>query len=88
MERGCVADCWSLDGCRTLEGSAAVGGQEHFYLEPNVTVCEPREEEEMILHASTQEPALLLCLKSCSAFAGISTWSSMSVCANCARRSR
>ena len=37
-----------------VEGRAAVGAQEHFYLEPNVTVCEPREEDEMILHATTQ----------------------------------
>ena len=54
VERGNVEEAWQLEGCTVFEGSTAVGGQEHFYLEPHVCTCEPREEEEMIVHATTQ----------------------------------
>ncbi len=35
---------------------AAGAGQEHFYLEPNVTYAEPTEEREIKVWASTQNP--------------------------------
>ncbi|XP_065807945.1 xanthine dehydrogenase/oxidase [Labrus bergylta] len=37
-----------------LEGEIHIGGQEHFYLETNVTLAVPREEGEMELFVSTQ----------------------------------
>ncbi|XP_061157633.1 xanthine dehydrogenase/oxidase isoform X1 [Syngnathus typhle] len=41
-----------------LEGETHIGGQEHFYLETNVTVAVPRgEDDEMELFSSTQNPS-------------------------------
>ncbi|CAN9498296.1 unnamed protein product [Ophioblennius macclurei] len=37
-----------------LEGELHIGGQEHFYLETNVTLAVPREDGEMELFVSTQ----------------------------------
>ncbi|XP_068446454.1 xanthine dehydrogenase/oxidase [Clinocottus analis] len=37
-----------------LEGEIHIGGQEHFYLETNVTLAVPREDGEMELFVSTQ----------------------------------
>ncbi|XP_049426562.1 xanthine dehydrogenase/oxidase [Epinephelus fuscoguttatus] len=37
-----------------LEGEMHIGGQEHFYLETNVTLAVPREDGEMELFVSTQ----------------------------------
>lgn len=37
-----------------LEGSVVVGAQEHFYMEPQVSVVQPQENDELIIHASTQ----------------------------------
>ena len=37
-----------------LEGSVVVGQQEHFYLEPQVSVVDLRENDELVIHASTQ----------------------------------
>jgi xanthine dehydrogenase/oxidase len=39
-----------------LEGSLKLGGQEHFYLEPNAAVVIPTENDEYTLIASTQAP--------------------------------
>ncbi|KAM3585325.1 uncharacterized protein V6R79_014495 [Siganus canaliculatus] len=39
---------------RVLEGEMHIGGQEHFYLETNVTLAVPREDGEMELFVSTQ----------------------------------
>ena len=41
---------------RIVEGSFAVGGQEHFYLEGQVAACLPQEGGEMVVHSSTQHP--------------------------------
>ena len=41
---------------RRLEGRFAIGGQEHFYLEGQVSMAIPGEGREMIVHASTQDP--------------------------------
>lgn len=41
---------------RIVEGSFAVGGQEHFYLEGQVAACLPHEGGEMVVHSSTQHP--------------------------------
>ena len=40
-----------------VEGTMKVGGQEHFYLETNVSVCIPSEERSMKIYASTQNTA-------------------------------
>ena len=47
-----------------LEGTARIGGQEHMYLEPNVSVCQPIEDDEMVIFASTQVCYLAPCLPS------------------------
>ncbi|MDE3177427.1 MAG: xanthine dehydrogenase molybdopterin binding subunit [Pseudomonadota bacterium] len=39
-----------------LEGKFAIGGQEHFYLEGQVSIATPGEGREMTVHASTQDP--------------------------------
>lgn len=39
-----------------LEGEVRIGGQEHFYLETNVTIAVPREEDELEVFCSTQHP--------------------------------
>ena len=37
-----------------LEGEARVGGQEHFYLEPNAAIVIPKEIDEIESFSSTQ----------------------------------
>ena len=39
-----------------LEGQFSIGGQEHFYLEGQVSFAIPGEGDEMTVHASTQDP--------------------------------
>jgi xanthine dehydrogenase large subunit len=39
-----------------LKGGFEAGGQEHFYLEGQVALAIPGEEEEMLVHSSTQHP--------------------------------
>jgi xanthine dehydrogenase large subunit len=39
-----------------LEGTLRIGGQEHFYLEGQVSLAIPGEGAEMVVHASTQDP--------------------------------
>ncbi|GAB1868637.1 xanthine dehydrogenase [Camponotus japonicus] len=39
-----------------IEGEIRIGGQEHFYLETNVTIAVPREENELEVFCSTQHP--------------------------------
>jgi len=39
-----------------LEGRLSIGGQEHFYLEGQVSFAIPGEGDEMTVHASTQDP--------------------------------
>jgi xanthine dehydrogenase large subunit len=41
---------------RRLEGEFPIGGQEHFYLEGQVSLAIPGEGFEMVVHASTQDP--------------------------------
>jgi len=40
----------------TVEGSIALGGQEHFYLEGQAALALPQEGGDMIVHSSTQHP--------------------------------
>lgn len=41
---------------RRLDGRLAVGGQEHFYLESQIALAIPGEDEEVLVHVSTQHP--------------------------------
>ena len=40
----------------TLNGSLSIGGQEHYYLEGQVAISIPTENNEMVVHSSTQNP--------------------------------
>jgi len=40
-----------------LSGTMRIGGQEHFYLEGQVALAEPGEDDEVTIHASTQHPS-------------------------------
>ena len=39
-----------------LTGSLEIGGQEHYYLEGQVAISIPTEDNEMVIHSSTQNP--------------------------------
>ena len=39
-----------------IDGSFEVGGQEHFYLEGQITLALPQEGGDMVVHSSTQHP--------------------------------
>jgi xanthine dehydrogenase large subunit len=40
-----------------LEGEISIGGQEHFYLEGQVSIAEPGENNEIIIFSSSQHPS-------------------------------
>ncbi len=42
---------------RIIEGTLAIGGQEHFYLESHVAIAIPGEQGQMLIHSSTQHPS-------------------------------
>ncbi len=39
-----------------VEGTFEIGGQEHFYLEGQAALALPQEDDEMVVHSSTQHP--------------------------------
>ncbi|PXF47901.1 Xanthine dehydrogenase [Gracilariopsis chorda] len=43
-------------GAKIVKGRVRIGGQEHWYLEPNGTIAVPDENGEMLILASTQSP--------------------------------
>ena len=50
-------DMAALDAApRRLGGRLTVGGQEHFYLESQIALAVPGEDDEVIVHTSTQHP--------------------------------
>ncbi|GAN78464.1 xanthine dehydrogenase molybdopterin binding subunit [Acidisphaera rubrifaciens] len=56
MQRGDWAA--ALDAApRRLSGTMAIGGQEHFYLEGQVALAEPGEDDEVRIWCSTQHPS-------------------------------
>lgn len=56
MQRGDWAA--ALDAApRRLSGEMAIGGQEHFYLEGQVALAEPGEDDEVRIWCSTQHPS-------------------------------
>src|SRR6185436_6875945 len=42
---------------RVIEGTIEIGGQEHFYLESQVSIAIPGEHGTMTVHSSTQHPS-------------------------------
>lgn len=56
LERGDVAAAFA-ESPRRLKGSMAIGGQEHFYLESQIALAIPGEDEDMHVLVSTQHPS-------------------------------
>ena len=52
-----VAEALSEPGLVTVEGEVKIGGQEHFYLEPNTTLAMPTDDGGLSILASTQAVA-------------------------------
>ncbi|MFN3275399.1 MAG: xanthine dehydrogenase molybdopterin binding subunit [Paracoccus sp. (in: a-proteobacteria)] len=42
---------------RRTEGRFTIGGQDHFYLEGQIAMAVPGEDDDMVLHVSTQHPS-------------------------------
>ncbi|HEY8594798.1 MAG TPA: xanthine dehydrogenase molybdopterin binding subunit [Devosiaceae bacterium] len=55
LERGDIAAGLERSQ-RRLKGRMAIGGQEHFYLEGQVALAVPGEDDEVTIHASSQHP--------------------------------
>ncbi|XP_070578245.1 xanthine dehydrogenase/oxidase-like [Ptychodera flava] len=58
IERGCVQEGFE-DSDHIIEGEMKVGGQEHFYLETQVTRAIPTEDNGIELDSSTQQPSIV-----------------------------
>jgi xanthine dehydrogenase large subunit len=56
MQRGDLAAALAA-APRTLRGRVVVGGQEHFYLEGQAALAVPGEDEDVIVHCSSQHPS-------------------------------
>ncbi len=56
LERGDVAAALAQSP-RRLKGSMTIGGQDHFYLESQIALAIPGEEEDMQVFSSTQHPS-------------------------------
>lgn len=56
MQRGDVEAAITAAAHR-LQGRIAVGGQDHFYLEGQVALALPGEDEDILVHSSTQHPS-------------------------------
>ncbi|WP_347266507.1 xanthine dehydrogenase molybdopterin binding subunit [Paracoccus sp. (in: a-proteobacteria)] len=54
LARGDMADLARAP--RQLEGRVTMGGQEHFYLESQIAFAIPGEDDEVVIHVSTQHP--------------------------------
>jgi xanthine dehydrogenase large subunit len=58
VQRGDAANALSWSK-HQLSGSLCIGGQEHFYLEGQVAYVIPKEQNQYMVHASTQHPGEL-----------------------------
>ena len=56
LERGDVAAALA-ESPRRLKGSMTIGGQDHFYLESQIALAIPGEDEDMQVFSSTQHPS-------------------------------
>jgi xanthine dehydrogenase large subunit len=56
LERGDLAEALAASP-RRLKGSMAIGGQDHFYLESQISLAIPGEDQDMLVLCSTQHPS-------------------------------
>lgn len=56
LERGDI-DAGFAGAKNTLEGEMRIGGQDHFYLEGQIALAIPGEDDEILVHSSTQHPS-------------------------------
>jgi len=56
LERGDV-EAGLAGAPRRAKGAIAIGGQDHFYLEGQIALAIPGEDEDVTLHSSTQHPS-------------------------------
>lgn len=56
LERGDVAAGQS-EGKHRIQGRMSIGGQDHMYLEGHIAFAMPGEDEDVIVHSSTQHPS-------------------------------
>jgi xanthine dehydrogenase large subunit len=56
LERGDLAQALAASP-RRLKGSMAIGGQDHFYLESQISLAIPGEDQDMLVLCSTQHPS-------------------------------
>lgn len=56
LERGDIAEALAASP-RRLKGSMEIGGQDHFYLEGQIALAIPGEDEDMLVQSSTQHPS-------------------------------
>lgn len=56
LERGAVEDGFAAAPNR-LQGRITIGGQDHMYLEGHIAFAIPGEDEDVVLHCSTQHPS-------------------------------
>ena len=56
LQRGDLAAALAASP-RRLKGAMTIGGQEHFYLEGQIALAIPGEDEDMLVHVSTQHPS-------------------------------
>ncbi len=56
MRRGTPETEWDREPI-IIEGELQIGGQDHFYLETQVALAIPQEDQDMVIHSSTQHPS-------------------------------
>lgn len=56
IEKGKIDEAFT-EADHILEGEIRIGGQEHFYLETQCTIAVPKEEHEIEIFSSTQDPS-------------------------------
>jgi xanthine dehydrogenase large subunit len=56
LKRGDAAEAIA-SAPRRLEGRVSIGGQDHFYLEGQIAMAIPGEDDEVLVHSSTQHPS-------------------------------
>jgi xanthine dehydrogenase large subunit len=56
LERGDIAAAMA-NSPRRLKGAMAIGGQDHFYLEGQIALAIPGEDQDMLVLSSTQHPS-------------------------------
>ena len=57
LERGDAAAAMAIAASRRISGQMDIGGQDHFYLEGQIAMAIPGEDDEVTVHSSTQHPS-------------------------------